>query len=120
MISTLTKTSVLLNEPRYKDAALKAAEFMLNNQRTPDGRWLATHRKGQSKLPAYLDDHAFLAIAFLDLFEATKDERWKKEAIATVDLMDKHFVDKERGGYFFTADDHEKLLARTKDPIDKA
>ncbi len=120
MIASLAKTSVLLNEPRYKDAAIKAAEFMLKNQRTAEGRWLATHRKGQSKLPAYLDDHAFMAMACIELFEATKDERWKKEAIALVDVIDKHFADPQGGGYFFIADDHEKLLARTKDPIDKA
>ncbi|HLX60938.1 MAG TPA: thioredoxin domain-containing protein [Planctomycetota bacterium] len=120
MIAGLAKTSVLLKEPRYKDAALKAAEFMLKNQRTPGGRWLATHRKGQSKLPAYLDDHAFMALAFAELFEATQDERWKKEAVALIDLMDKHFADEKGGGYFFIADDHEKLLARTKDATDKA
>ncbi len=120
MIASLAKTSVLLNEPRYKEAALKAAEFTLKNQRTKDGRWLATHRKGQSKLPAYLDDHAFMAMAFIELYAATQDERWKNEAIALVDLLDKHFADPKGGGYFFIADDHEKLLARTKDPIDKA
>jgi uncharacterized protein YyaL (SSP411 family) len=120
MISSLAHGSVVLNEPRYKDAAVKAADFLLKNARTADGRWLATHRKGQSKLPAYLDDHAFMAVAFLDLFDATKDERWKKEAVQIIDLMDKHFSDAARGGYFFTSDDHEKLLARTKDPTDKA
>jgi uncharacterized protein YyaL (SSP411 family) len=120
MISSLARGAVLLNESRYKDAAVKAAEFLLKNARTHDGRWLATHRKGQSKLPAYLDDHSFMAVAFLDLFDATKDERWKSEAIKIVELMDKHFSDGARGGYFFTSDDHEKLLARTKDPTDKA
>jgi len=119
MISSLARGSIYLKEPRYKDAAVKAGDFLLKNLKTPDGRWLATHRKGQSKLPAYLDDHAFLAVAFLDLFDATGDERWKKEAVETIALLDKHFAD-PRGGYFFTADDHEKLLARTKDPIDKA
>ena len=120
MISALARTAVLLNEPRYKDAAVKAAEFMLANQRTKEGRWLATHRQGLSKLPAYLDDHAFLALAFLDVYAATKDERWKNEAIGIVDVLDKHFSDPAGGGYFFVADDHEKLLARTKDPVDKA
>ena len=120
MIASLARTSVLLNEPRYKAAALKAAELMLKNQKTKEGRWLATQRKGQSKLPAYLDDHAFMAMAFLELFDATHDERWKNEAIALVDVLDKHFADPKGGGYFFIADDHEKLLARTKDPIDKA
>jgi uncharacterized protein YyaL (SSP411 family) len=126
MISSFARGSICLKEPRYLQAALKCAEFLLQNLRTPEGRWLATYRKdsaqenGQSKHPAYLDDHAFLAVAFLDLFEATHDERWKNEALALVETMDKHFADPTGGAYYFTADDHEKLLARTKDPIDKA
>ncbi len=120
MISSLARGSILLKEPRYKDAAVKAAEFLLNNSRTPEGRLLATHRKGQSKLPAYLDDHSFFAVACLDLYDATKDEKWKAEAVELIALMDKHFSDPKKGGYYFTADDHEKLLARTKDPTDKA
>jgi len=119
MIASFARGSIWLKEPRYKDAAIKAAEFILKNQRTKDGRWLATHRKGESKLPAYLDDHAFLALAFMDLHEATQDKRWIEEARAVVKVLDTHFAD-TRGGYFFTADDHEKLLTRGKDPIDKA
>jgi uncharacterized protein len=119
MISSLARGAKWLNEPRYKDAAVKAAEFLLKNL-CKDGRWLATHRHGQSKLAAYLDDHAFMAIAFLDLFDTTGDARWKTEAIDIVKVMDTHFADKNGGGYFFTADDHEVLLARTKDPVDKA
>ncbi|HYF51109.1 MAG TPA: DUF255 domain-containing protein [Planctomycetota bacterium] len=134
MISSFARGSIWLKEPRYRDTAVKAADFLLKELRTLGGRWLATHRKGESKLNAYLDDHAFLAVAFLDLFDATGDERWKKEAAAVIALLDKHFADstpsplvgegrgegRGGGGYFFTADDHEKLLARTKDPIDKA
>jgi hypothetical protein len=134
MIASLARGAVLLNEPRYKEAAVRAAEFLLKHQRTAPhpslspggrgwgegGRWLATYRGGQSKLPAYLDDHAFLAVAFLELYEATQDARWKDEAVAVLDLLEKHFADETAGGYFFTADDHERLLARTKDPTDKA
>jgi uncharacterized protein YyaL (SSP411 family) len=119
MISSLACGARWLKEPRYQAAAVKAAEFLLANLRQ-NGRWLATHRNGQSKLAAYLDDHAFLAVAFLDLYETTGEARWKAEAIAMAGLMDRHFSDPHGDGYFFTADDHERLLARTKDPVDKA
>jgi hypothetical protein len=120
MIASLARGGALLNEPRYKEAAARAAEFLLKHQRTGAGRWLATHRNGQSRLPAYLDDHSCLAVAFLELHKATQEPRWLDEAQAVVELLDKHFADRAGGGYFFTADDHEKLLARTKDPTDKA
>jgi uncharacterized protein len=120
MMGSFARASEWLNEPRYKDAALRCAEFLLKNQRTADGRWLATHRKGESKLPAYLDDHAFLACGFMDLYTVTKDARWLQEARAVAKLMDTHFTGADGGGYFFTADDHEALLTRSKDPVDKA
>jgi len=129
MIASLARGAVLLQEPRYKEAAVRAAEFLLEHQRTAgataslpseERRWLATCRGGQSKLPAYLDDHAFLAVAFLELYKATGEPRWQDEAVSVVALLDKHFADKAGGGCFFTADDHERLLARTKDPTDKA
>jgi uncharacterized protein YyaL (SSP411 family) len=131
MISSLARGAVALHEPRYADAAVRAAEFLLQQLRTPNGRWLAVHAKGWSKLPAYLDDHAFLAVAFLDLDDCVAqfaklrnspsgDARWRDEAVNVLRVMDEHFADKDDGGFFFTADDHEALLARTKDPVDKA
>jgi hypothetical protein len=118
MIGSLARGSRWLNEPRYLEAALRAAEWLLARQRTPEGRWRAAYRAGQSKLAAYLDDYAFLAHAFLDLHEATGKARWRDEAVAVVQILDEHFRDAKRGGYFFVADDHERLLARVKSPLD--
>ncbi|MCZ7645458.1 MAG: DUF255 domain-containing protein [Planctomycetota bacterium] len=109
-----------LREPRYVQAAARAAEWLLRNMRTPEGRWHATYNRGQAKLAAYLDDHAFLADAFLELHEATGDARWLREAEALVALLDEHFLDRKNGGYFFVADDHETLLVRMKNPADNA
>ena len=120
MLGSLAQASIHLKEPRYLAAALKNAEWLLANQRTKDGRWLATHRGGQSKLAAYLDDHAYLANAFIDLYEASNDKRWLDEAEELVAILDQHFWDAKRGGYFFTADDHEQLLVRMKNPSDNA
>lgn len=119
MIASLARGAALLQEPRYGRAAERAAEFLLRNLRTADGRWLAVCCKGQCKLPAYLDDHASLAVAFLELYSLTRAERWKDEAAAVMKVLEQHFAAAD-GGYFFTADDHEQLLARTKNPLDKA
>ena len=76
--------------------------------------------EGSAKLPAYLEDYAFLAHGLLRLHRATGDARWLREAQALVDRMIADFEDKEEGGFFFTASDHEQLLARAKDPFDSA
>ena len=68
-----------------------------------------------AKLNAYLEDHAFLVEALLDLYEATFEPRWFAAAREIADAMIDRFADPERGGFFSTSDDHEQLVARRKD-----
>lgn len=107
-----------LNEPKYVNAAQGAANFILAKMRK-NGRLIHRYRQGQAKLDAYLDDYAFLADGLLQLYDATGDERWIAEAKALVEVLFEHYQDKE-GAFFHTADDHEKLLMRTKEPYDRA
>ena len=55
----------------------------------------------------------------MELYEATGDKRWLDETKALVDVLFEHYQDKD-GAFFHTADDHEKLLLRTKEPYDRA
>ena len=114
MISALADAGAALGEPRYVEAARAAAEFVLRDLR-PDGRLLRTYNQGRAHLDAYLEDHAFLLEALLTLYEATFDPRWFGEARALADEVLDRFADRERGGFFSTADDHEALIARRKD-----
>ena len=83
--------------------------------RDADGRLLRTYNRGQARLRAVLEDHAFLLEALLTLYEATFDARWFAEARALADTIIERFADPEHGGFFSTADDHEQLIARRKD-----
>ncbi|MEM7198744.1 MAG: thioredoxin domain-containing protein [Planctomycetota bacterium] len=103
----------VLDEPRYLDAARRAADFVLTQLRR-DGRLLRTWRQGEARLDAYLEDYAFVAEALLVLFESDGDPRWLKEAKGMLDIMREHFRDPDDGALFFTADDHEKLVTRNK------
>jgi uncharacterized protein YyaL (SSP411 family) len=110
----------LLKDPRHRQAAERAADFLLGRLRAPDGRLLRTYRNGQAKFPAYLEDYAFLAHGLLRLHAATGDPRRLAQARALTDRMIDDFADTKAGGFFFTSDDHESLLARPKDPYDNA
>src|SRR5262249_6285889 len=103
-----------LDEPRYLAAAKRAADFILTKMRRSDGRLLHVWR-GEAKLDAYLDDYACLADGLISLYEAGFDERYINEAVKLADIMLAHFADRDGGGFFFTADDHEALVARQKD-----
>jgi uncharacterized protein YyaL (SSP411 family) len=115
MIDALARGARVVGQPEYAIAAEKAAQFILTQISRGDGRLLHTWRHAAAKLDAYLDDYAYFINALVTLYEATFNERWINEASRLADLMLKHFQDKQRGGFFFTADDHEQLISRNKD-----
>ncbi|MFQ5653273.1 MAG: DUF255 domain-containing protein [Planctomycetota bacterium] len=119
MIGALACSGSALEEPRHVRAAVRAAEFVLENLRR-DGRLLRSWRGGSARLNGYLDDHAFLAEGLIELGEATGDHRWLAEARALVETLLERFHDEERGGFYFTSHDHEELLVRSRDPFDHA
>jgi uncharacterized protein YyaL (SSP411 family) len=119
MIGSLAHAGRCLDEPRYTEAAAKAAEWILSTL-IRDGRLLHSYRAGAAGGAAYLDDHAFLADGLLDLHEATGEKRWLDEAQALSDVMIQHYADAAHGGFFFTADGHETLLLRSKNAYDSA
>ncbi len=108
-----------LEQPDHIKAAQKAADFIFENL-LQDGRLLASHKNGRSKFAAYLDDHAFLLDALLELLQAQWNSRYMEFAITLADLLLEHFYDGEAGGFYFTADDHETLMHRLKPLADEA
>jgi uncharacterized protein YyaL (SSP411 family) len=102
----------------YSQIAGNAAAFILNKMRQ-DGRLLRSYQGGKAHLKAYAEDYSFFIAALLDLHQARGELRWLDEAIALQQQLDSHYAD-ERGGYFMTADDHEKLLTREKPSTDGA
>ena len=119
MIGGLAHAGSRLEEPRYTKAAERAAEFIFSDM-WRDGKLLHVYRDGESKIAGYLDDYAFLADGLLDLYEATGDDIWLRRAGMLADEIITDFRDERVGGFFFTTRDHEDLLARSKDPYDRA
>jgi uncharacterized protein YyaL (SSP411 family) len=116
MVGALADAGAVLGRRDYLDAAVKAAEFLTTTMRGSDGRLLRTYNRGQAKIPAYLEDHAYLLEALLTLYEATFDPRWFEEARRLADEMIERFHDPENGGFFSTAADQDpNLIARRKD-----
>ncbi|MBL9165034.1 MAG: thioredoxin domain-containing protein [Planctomycetaceae bacterium] len=118
MIDALARAAAALDEPRYAAAAAKAADFIHTKLIRPDGRLLHTYRNGVAKLDAYLDDYVCLANGLMSLYEATFDVARLDQAARLLDAVLDHFADAQAGGFFYTADDHEQLIARNKDATD--
>lgn len=120
MISALARAGSQLSEPRFVEAAARAAHYFLDSMHDEQGRLLSTMRKGRARLPANLADHAYLIAGLLDLLEATGDLVWGEAALALTHQARLHFADSERAGFFFTAHDAEALIARPRDLTDGA
>ena len=115
ILAALADAGAALAREDYLDAARACATFLLEQLRDPRGRLLRTWKDGRARLPAYLEDHAFLLQGLLALYEATFEQRWYREAIAIADTMIAQFADPERGGFFTTGRDQEALVRRRKD-----
>ena len=85
-----------------------------------DGRLLATAKDGRAHLDAYLDDHAFLLAALLELMQAEFRHDDLAFAVELADTLLIRFEDSTAGGFFFTAHDHEVLIHRPKSGHDNA
>ncbi len=120
MIAALAKAGNVLDNRQYTAAAAKAADFILQNLTDDQGRLLKRYRKGKAGLSAHLNDYAFMVWGLLELYQATFEIKYLKDAIDLNQQMLSHFRDEQNGGLFLTADDAEKLLVRSKTIYDGA
>ena len=118
MIGTMAYCGRALGEPRYVEAADRAADFVLTEMRRPDGELLRTWRGGEAKIDAFLEDYGFLVNALLDLYEATFELRRFEAAVDIAERMNSRFWDASSGAWYHTAHDGEQLVTRTKSPFD--
>ena len=117
MISAFARAAELFDDARYRGIAVDAVAFVERELRQAD-RLRSTWKDGVAKLNGYLDDYAFFAAALLDVFEAVQDARYLDSATRLMDATLRHFWDAAEGGFFFTSDDHESLIVRSKPAVD--
>ena len=117
MISAFVKGYRVSGNSKYLDIALTATSFY-QQQFEKHGVLQRVFKDGKSKLNAYLDDYAYLANAVIDMFEITGKQNYLNFAIKLSDHLIEHFWDDRNSNFFFTADDHEKLIIRPKSNYD--
>ena len=120
LIEAMALAGAALGEPRYAEAAARAAHFLLENLRDADGRLLHCWRQGRAGVYAFLDDYASLAGALVTLYEAGFEERWIDEAVRLADELLARFADPAEGGFYLAAADDPSLIVRKKDTADSS
>jgi uncharacterized protein YyaL (SSP411 family) len=118
-IGGLARAARALGVPEWIDLATSATDA-LRRSAWRNGRLLATRKGDHAHLNAYLDDHAFLLAALVELMQARfrlDDYTWAR---VLADVLLEWFEDGDQGGFFFTSHDHERLFHRTKPGYDNA
>ncbi len=120
MVAALAKGAQALNEPKYAQAAMRAADFVLNTLRQKDGSLLKRYRQGEAAIPGHLDDYTYFVWGLIDLYEATFEVKYLKTAVELNKLMIDDFRDEKGSGFFFSGKRNEQLIAQTKEIYDGA
>ena len=119
MISAMARAYQVIDDERYLQAAVEAADFILANM-VCDDLLLHTYKDGRASISAFQDDYACLINGLLDLYEASFELRFFVAAERWTTVMVERFWDGDRGGFFYAEAAAADLIVRTKNPFDNA
>jgi uncharacterized protein YyaL (SSP411 family) len=124
MIGAMADAGAALGDADVLAAAERAMAFvervLVTREDGGRARVLRLAKDGIARGAGFLDDHACVADAALDLYEATGGPHWVGLARSIADATIAHFFDAASGEFFFVPDDGEKILVRANDPYDHA
>ena len=112
MITSYTKAYRVFKEERFLAAAITNANFLLQHTIAADGEMTRNFKNGKASINALLDDYAFTIAAFIELYQATFDEKWLTEADKLTVYTLQHFFDNESKMFFYTHNQYADLIAR--------
>ncbi|MDD1767474.1 MAG: thioredoxin domain-containing protein [Methanomassiliicoccales archaeon] len=119
MIAALAKAAQALNDSNNSRAASAAADFIIENMTSPQGRLFHRFREGNASVDGFLEDYAFFVWGLVELYEATFEPKYLKEARDLTKLMIEIFWD-EQSASFFSSSRGSEVLVRRKDTVDGA
>src|SRR5690349_4665574 len=102
MVRAIAESARAFGRDDYRTHAIRTGEFLLREM-VRDGRVMRSHAAGDTRIAGYLEDHAAVALGFLDLYSLTFDDRWLEAARSIGDAVDQWFWDDATGAYFDTA-----------------
>ena len=120
MILALSRAGLVLAEPQYLKAAISAERFVRSSLTDGNGRLSLRWHDGERAVPGQLDDYAVYALALLELYRCTFSIDYLEQAFFRAQQMLDLFPDRDNGGFYRTAADAERLIARPKEQYDGA
>ena len=119
MIAALANAAVTLGQPLWLTMAKRAFAF-IERRMTRGDRLGHSWRDGKLLYPGLASDHAAMVKAAIALHEATGTLEYLGRAFQWQKALDRHYIRKDTGGYYLTADDAEGLVVRPDSTVDEA
>jgi uncharacterized protein len=119
MLRAFALAAGVTGREEYLRVAEENAVFLLEKL-VVDGRLRRSYKDGQARLNGYLEDYACVADGLVELYEATFETRWLREAASLADAILELFWEEAEGAFYDTAADHEELVTRPRDVYDNA
>jgi len=119
-VSGLALASTCFERPEWLAAASRTADFVLTRLSNGGRDLLRVYEAGEAKIPAFLDDHAALLGALLDLYRAGAGERWLDAAVVVAEEIRTRFFDARTRELFFTPGGDPTLVLRPASDSDGA
>ena len=112
MLKGYTQAYRVFGDESFLNAAVKNASFLLKNAIAVNGEMTRNYKNGKSSINALLDDYAFTIAAFIELYQATFDEKWLTEANKITGYTLEHFFDPMSKMFFYTHNQYANLISR--------
>lgn len=119
-ILAFARAGAALKEDGYLEAAKRAQRFIETHMTGDDNRLYLRYRDGETAHKGQLEDYAVYTLALLELYGATFQTEYLGNAILRAQQMAEFFEDSEAGGYYISASDAGRLIARPKEIYDGA
>ncbi len=120
MVAALARASIVFNESKYLQAALNAADFILQNMINDNGSLFHRFAKGEKAVEGFLDDYAFLTFGLIEVYEACFEEKYLQKSLDLTKALIERFWDKKGGGFYFSPETSKETIPRMKQIYDSA
>jgi uncharacterized protein YyaL (SSP411 family) len=118
-IGAFARATRITDDPKFLKAAERAARFILEKMRGPEGRLFHSSMEGEARIPAFLEDYAFLIRGVVELYQAEFDPYYLEGALELTEIVMAEFTDQKDGG-FYSVSSGTELPVRPKEVYDGA
>ncbi len=109
-----------LGDRNLIEASERAINFVLKNMSDGTGGLYHRYHDGEAGIPGFIEDHAFIVWALLELYSATFLVDYLEQALSLTETTLHRFWDEKSGGFFQSGRGGEPLFAAQKESRDGA